>query len=142
MIDATVSDAARIQRLVILLLRIVLGVGACALVLLAALVLGAGSMEYPLFGRPGLRFVVLEAGPPLLGGIAALAAWALPRAAASARRAVAAVVVLALLARALGRVGDGSPPAAWLEVTFLVVVAGAAAMLEITRALPVERADA
>ena len=136
------TDADRIRRVVSILLRVVLGIGACALVLLAALVLGAGAMEYPLFSRPGLRFVVSEALPPLLGGVAALAAWAIPRRAPGRRRAVAAVIVGAPLARAFGRVGFGAAPAAWLEVTFLVVVGGAAAMLEITRALPTEGAEA
>lgn len=136
-----VSDAERVRRVVVTLLRVVAGVGACALVLLSALVLGVGSMEYPLFSRPGLRFVVLEAVPPLAAAVAVLAAWALPREARTARRALAAILVLALLARALGRIGFGAPPAAWLEVTFCAVVVGAVAMLEIVRALPVGRGE-
>jgi len=131
------SDAVRVQHLVSLLLRAVVGLGACALVLLTALVLGAGSMEYPLASRPGLRFVTMEAAPPLIAGIAALSAWALPRMPASAaHRGAAALVLLALGARALGRIGFGAPPAAWLEITFVVVVLTGAAMLEVVRVLP------
>ena len=119
-----------------LVLRGVIALGACGLLLLSALVLGAGSGEYPLLGRPGMRFVLIEAAPPLLGGLAGLFGWVMPGALARRGvRLVAMVVVTALLARAVARMGGGAPPAAWMELGFLIVVALGIVMLELLHRL-------
>ena len=123
--------------MVALLLRGTLAVAAIGLLLVGALVIAAGAGEYPLFARPGLRYLLLEAVPPLLGGVVALATWVLARARrAGSTRAIAGAVVAGLLARAAARFAGGAPPAAWLELAFLAMLAAGIVLLELVDRLP------
>jgi hypothetical protein len=122
---------------VALLLRSTLAVPAIGLLLVGALVIAAGAGEYPLFARPGLRYLLLEALPPLLAGVVALATWVLAGTHRSAStRALAGAVVAGLLARAAARFADGAPPAAWLELAFLAMLVIGIVLLELVRRLP------
>ena len=114
-----------------------MAVAAIGLLLVGALVVAAGSGEYPLLGRPGLRFLLREALPPLLAGAVALAAWVFaPTPPAGRARAVAGAVVAGLLARATTRFAGGAPPAAWLEFAFLAMLAIGILLLELVPRLP------
>ena len=105
------------------LARVGLLAAGLALLAVGAVTIGAGAGEYPLWSRPGLRFVLLEAGPPILAGAVALATW--PRAGIAPPRLLrfaSLVVLAALLVRAGRRVILGAAPLGLLEASLLTLV--------------------